>query len=1084
MSHLSYNRYLGAQRCCDLKGLGPIGPTGPTGAKGPIGPYGYTGPTGPSGGPPGPTGPTGPTGRVGAKGSTGDTGPQGIQGPTGDTGPQGIQGPTGPTGPQGIQGPTGGSPWVLSSYTGYTGIGYTGDVMVYGALYVQGGIDPTYLALTPQLSNPLPSGLQGIWIEDAGLAPGSLRVQNMRLDDFSGITPGYINIDPISNPQIKLSDGGPPELNVVTLNNNEINLYEYIQINPLPAPPTLFYGSTLAPQNLTFNNYDSGEKLELNATNMLFTSGIVSTASYTSSQCNITTSDGYTMVLEPLTGLNINTIPGEFAILKPGNGLKIGAKLFFGYNTSPLIEIENSNTGVGNTIGVPSIWSYKSGRNAVANDIISSQHYYAKVSAIKTEFAKVEVSARNVGAGANDGSIGFFGLTNGTMGELFRINSADNQNTCGVNLDMSGNNITNVNTITATTFSGTVTNATNVATTAVTTNTSFYPTFVSATSGNNPINVNTSLTYNPSTTQLRIATIADSFSCQPSQFNMTNNSSGNSLNITPTFVQINASPNQTQINAGNLQVSNATGVSTLTPTTLSIGNGSTTASISVGNALTTTSASLTVGTSTTTTASLRVINSGTGYTTQPQLILENKNTTAGATTGVPSIEMYKSGRNAVNADTIASQSFYANDASGNKQEFVRMQAIAQNVGTSPANQDGTLTYSMLVNGTHNTFLTLNGSTQQLSIGKPIQLNGNSITTSSGDITLNATTSIGTGDISLTPKVATGYIKASKEILTDSKIATLTNFGVATGSSIDFASGGPDDNFTLDKQKLLLNQFYSTPVNISSSINIENNATNGTNTISMVQTDTTLPSGSITTTINNQQLAHTITMNDTINNKSITLNNNPNSNENRIDLFKNQGGGLFDNAGIVNTTTLSQLYLGHTDNSVGKYVNISNVSAAGANIIYDNTIDTNPLTITSTNTPIILTSTGDITLTPTTSVVLNTQIQMPTTSGTISYSNITGRLAIDFASQSTGYFELSNLPPASISGFTLTNGRIGGEYHILLRGPSGFSYSPATSSTYKANTYSLTTANGDEWIGLKIYFTNILSQYLINATLYT
>ena len=143
----------------------------------------------------------------------------------------------------------------------------------------------------------------------------------------------------------------------------------------------------------------------------------------------------------------------------------------------------------------------------------------------------------------------------------------------------------------------------------------------------------------------------------------------------------------------------------------------------------------------------------------------------------------------------------------------------------------------------------------------------------------------------------------------------------------------------------------------------------------------------------------------------------------------------------------------------------------------------PLTISSNNTPIILTSVGEITLTPTTSVVLNTQIQMPTTSGTISHSSLTGVLSIDFANQSTGYFELGNLNPASISGLTLTNGRIGGEYHVLLRGQLGFTYSPSTSTTFKANTYSLTTNNGNEWVGLKIYSANTLSQYLVNATLY-
>ena len=70
----NYQQYLGAQRCCDLRGVGPQGPQGPQGEPGPIGPVGHTGlsvtgptgnrgcrgPTGPNGGPPGDTGPTGP----------------------------------------------------------------------------------------------------------------------------------------------------------------------------------------------------------------------------------------------------------------------------------------------------------------------------------------------------------------------------------------------------------------------------------------------------------------------------------------------------------------------------------------------------------------------------------------------------------------------------------------------------------------------------------------------------------------------------------------------------------------------------------------------------------------------------------------------------------------------------------------------------------------------------------------------------------------------------------------------------------------------------------------------------------------
>ena len=62
----------------------------------------------------------------------------------------------------------------------YTGIGYTGDVMVYGALYVQGGIDPTYLALTPQTSGP--AGFPNpLWVDINN--GNALRSQNILIDN-------------------------------------------------------------------------------------------------------------------------------------------------------------------------------------------------------------------------------------------------------------------------------------------------------------------------------------------------------------------------------------------------------------------------------------------------------------------------------------------------------------------------------------------------------------------------------------------------------------------------------------------------------------------------------------------------------------------------------------------------------------------------------------------------------------------------------------------------------------------------------------------------------------------------------------
>lgn len=120
--YANYGQYLGAQRCCDTRGQGPQGLQGPTGPSA-VGQRGFTGPTGAS--------VTGPTGRS-CKGDTG------AKGATGDTGP------TGPT------------LWQLNGYTinkptgttGFTGIGYTGNVGIFGDLIVTGTIDPVSMILT------------------------------------------------------------------------------------------------------------------------------------------------------------------------------------------------------------------------------------------------------------------------------------------------------------------------------------------------------------------------------------------------------------------------------------------------------------------------------------------------------------------------------------------------------------------------------------------------------------------------------------------------------------------------------------------------------------------------------------------------------------------------------------------------------------------------------------------------------------------------------------------------------------------------------------------------------------------------
>lgn len=227
--HRDYNQYLGSQRCCDLRGQGPIGPQGPAGPAA-IGPVGGTGKQGD----------TGPTGRS-CRGPTGPAGPAG--GAQGDTGPQGATGDT-------IWAPSGAS-----------GIAYVGDVYIDGKLNVSGGIDPTYLALTPQLNNPIPAGLTGIWIDATN--GNALHADKIYMD-VSGSN-SYISFIPNTTNQIILSDG---------VNQENIINYSSIQLTDSAGNKNVIDASTL-----TFTN-DASNETQLATFGLGITNNSTSTINY------------------------------------------------------------------------------------------------------------------------------------------------------------------------------------------------------------------------------------------------------------------------------------------------------------------------------------------------------------------------------------------------------------------------------------------------------------------------------------------------------------------------------------------------------------------------------------------------------------------------------------------------------------------------------------------------------------------------------------------------------------------------------------------------------------------------------------
>ena len=176
---------------------GPIGPTGPQGIQGLQGIVGPQGATGPQGLP----GSQGLQGTVGATGSQGIQGLQGVAGPQGITGPQGLPGSTGPqglpgdpgaqgpAGPAGLTGPigptgtisiptgvTGGVLYVAPDGTIQTSPSFTYDpttvkagmsgVLSVPSANIPGAVDPMYVQLIHQASNPDPTGQGILWVDN------------------------------------------------------------------------------------------------------------------------------------------------------------------------------------------------------------------------------------------------------------------------------------------------------------------------------------------------------------------------------------------------------------------------------------------------------------------------------------------------------------------------------------------------------------------------------------------------------------------------------------------------------------------------------------------------------------------------------------------------------------------------------------------------------------------------------------------------------------------------------------------------------------------------------------------------------
>ena len=369
------------------------------------------------------------------------------------------------------------------------------------------------------------------------------------------------------------------------------------------------------------------------------------------------------------------------------------------------------------------------------------------------------------------------------------------------------------------------------------------------------------------------------------------------------------------------------------------------------------------------TGSLKIVNDSVAGLNNPLLVLQNNNTTAGAVV----VETYKNEPAGISTagDTIASYSAYCN-ANNNvgvatKTEMAKINFVAQGVGTN--NNDGTIGLACKVNSAMNNFVVCNGGvlpSGEVQVFKPLDTNGNAIKTSSGNISLDSTASVGTGLMTLATKNELQLICAPGfGIRTDEKISTLSNI---SGSYVDFVGGTPLNKFELKPLQLQLYNQITVPgpsgYTQQTQILATQDALSDSCQLTFLNGKST-GGGSVFGGIFNSQVSQYIELGDTRtgNLGSIKIDNNTSAVQNRMDLTKDTGVGQVATSSLVNDTSTQNLQFNYQDGLSGRSLNLSNDSASGGVLNYTNQISGGqPFTIDSSTGELILKTTATHALT--------------------------------------------------------------------------------------------------------------------------
>jgi collagen type VII alpha len=537
---------INGQPISDIAGTeGPPGPTGPTGLTGPTGPQGATGPAGPQG-------PTGANGINGDDGlgilsidvSTGDLiitytdstvsnagnvrGPTGIQGPTGLTGPAGPEGPEGPEGPAGTSivlkgavatvgdlpalGNTLGDLYVVTA----TGDGYVWDGTQWAnAGPIRGPQGPTGLEGPAGPAGPEgPEGPEG----PAGVAFSFTTIAVSGQSDV---------VAELNSDTLTLIAGTNVSITTNAVNDSiTINATGDGKVNTGTADRLSYYATSTnevsqTSSGLTWNNTSS----TLTSTN------IVSDNISSQSLGTPTLASATDIILNPtgevrISSKKITELAAPTAGTDAANKTYVDTRTFnlgsttvtIGSTASTLSGLTTVSSGsfIGTLTGNADS-STSSSTVTLTPTTTNALHYLTFVdSTTGNENVRTDIdlsynpSTNVLFAGTFSGS----GASLNNIPNAALVNSAITIGSTSFGLGSSIGTIAGLTSVTSTTFVGALTGNASTASTAATanqvsilttgtTNSTFYPLFAGATSGNDQPRADTDLTYNPGTNTLR-----------------------------------------------------------------------------------------------------------------------------------------------------------------------------------------------------------------------------------------------------------------------------------------------------------------------------------------------------------------------------------------------------------------------------------------------------------------------------------------------------------------------------------------------------------------------------------------------------